>query len=283
MPAEDVITEPETNEAVVDEAVVDEATVEDPGYVGLDDAEPSTEEAAPAELSAEILSRAKSYGLDAEDLAGLDDSRLQSMFAKMDRRSMGPSVPKAPAAPKAPITTAEQTFVPFELKLDEFVDESIATPLKGIVEHLNGQMKEVHSYRQRVLKELNAINTVRAVQEFDRYIESLGGDWSDKYGSGSTLEMDSESPEFQSRLEIYTGAEGLVANSKKRGSTMMRRDSWERSHRATNWDRIADQARKDVGNKVDRRVSQFAERPTRGTVPAMTPREAAIIAATPKR
>lgn len=244
--------------------------------------ETAAEETEAVSLSPEVLARAQEYGLGADDVQGFDAPRLERMFAGIDRRIMGQSAP-APESTVAPQQSQQQAaveFKPFALELTDDIDESVSAPIKTMVEHLNSQMKEIHEFRQQALAEMNAINTLRNIEAFDRHLQSFGDGFEDEYGKGSTLDLDPQSKQFQNRLKIYNGGNDLLENATKRGEAMRGGEGWLRSHRAMHWDRITELARKQVGEKIDKRKSQFGERPTKGKAPAMSPREEALAALT---
>ncbi len=260
------------------EPVVDEPTG-DPraGTPGADAPVEDTIVDEPA-ISDALLGRAKDYGLSASDLEGFDDTRLERMFSTIDRRLMQPQSPTGPAAAAGPVPVAPGMgeYTPLKVEFGDELDESLITPINTVVEHLNGQLKEVHAFRQQAQSELRAMNVLREFSEFDRFVSGLGEDWAPEYGSGVTVEMDPASSEFQKRLDVFNGAKSLRADAHRRRQRMSMSNALTRSHRATHWDRVAEHERKKLDGKIERRRKGSAERPVKGKQPAMSPRDEAI-------
>jgi hypothetical protein len=148
--------------------------------------------------------------------------------------------------------------------------------MKTVVEQLNGKLKEVYDFRRQAQEELQAMNVLREFSDFDRFLSGLGEDWVSDYGTGATVDMDPQSNEFRKRLEVFNGAKSMQADAQRRRQRMSVSNALTRSHRAVHWDRIAEQERKKLDGKIDRRQKAFVERPTKGKSPAMSPREEAI-------
>lgn len=252
------------------------------------DVTPDVADDAPAAgISEALIGRAEGYGLSQVDLEGLDEPRLERMFSAIDRRIMQPVQPgQPPAVPAAapgqpaptgvPMGTAQ--YAPLTLELGDELDESFAKPFQTVVDHMNGQMRELHAFRQRANAELQAMNVLRELSDFDRFVSGLGEEWTSDYGAGTTADMNTQSGEFQKRLEVFHGAKALRADALRRGQQMGVLDALNRSHCAVHGNRIAEHERKKLGGKIDRRRKGFTERVTPGKAPAMSPRDEAIAA-----
>ncbi len=271
--ADDTV-EPEVSEP----AGAEPAGAEPAGEVAGDEPAP----AAVPGISESLIGRAKDYGLSASDLEGFDEPRLERMFTTIDRRLMQPQPQQPPTGP-APVGPAGPLpapgmgeYTPLKVEFGDELDESLIRPINTVVEHLNGQLKEVHAFRQQAQSELRAMNVLREFSEFDRFVSGLGEDWAPEYGSGVTVEMDPASSEFQKRLDVFNGAKSLLADAHRRRQRMSMSNALTRSHRATHWDRVAEHERKKLDGKIERRRKGSAERPVKGKQPAMSPRDEAI-------
>lgn len=235
-------------------------------------------------LSEALLGRAQGYGLSADDLTGLDDSRVERLFGAMDRRIMQPQQPtdyrlQATGQPEPVARSPEpETYLPLTMEYGEDLDESVRTPFQTVVEHMNGQMKQIHAFRHEMHQELQAMNVLREFANFDHFVGGLGEDWKTSYGSGATMEMDPQGAEFQKRLEVFHGARSLMADAQRRGQRMNLSDALTRSHHAVHWDRIAEKQTEKLDGKIQRRRRGFSEPPVKGKAPAMSPREEAVLA-----
>lgn len=198
-------------------------------------------------------------------------------MAAIDRGRMRPQqIPAAtpPTAPQGQVPQAQE-FVPWKLEMPDDLDESVTKPFQSVVEQMNRQMQQMHKMRQHTQVELQAMNLLRQLDDYDRFIGGLGEEWQKHYGVGSTVDMDPQSAEFQERMKGFHGGKGLQADAISRRQQMTQTAGWLRSHRADNWDRIAEMERTRINGKVDARKAQFGERPTKGKEPAMSPREEA--------
>ncbi|KKN54702.1 hypothetical protein LCGC14_0589710 [marine sediment metagenome] len=246
---------------------------------------PAADEPSGAAISEAILGRAKDYGLSPADLEGFDGPRLERMFSTIDRRIMQPPAgqvqPQVPGAP-APVTpgmapgVVPGDYTPLKIEFSDELDDSLVGPIKTVVEHLNGQLQEVHAFRRQAQEELRAMNVLREFNDFDGFLTKLGEDWAKDYGVGATVDMDPQSSEFQKRLEVFHGAKSLQADAQRRRQRMSVSTALTRSHHAVHWDRIAEMERTKLDGKIDRRRRGSAERPVKGKQPAMSPREEAI-------
>jgi len=261
--------EPEVN---VDEPVASQTTEEPEG--GSDE---------PSGVSEALIGRAKDYGLSQDDLEGFDEARLERMFSAIDRRIMQPQSQTQPMSAPAPMTTGatptpmtSEGYTPLKIEFGDDLDESVTKPFTTVVDHLNGQLKDIHAFRQQAVMELQAMNVLREFSEFDRFLTGFGDEWNKDYGSGATVDLDPQSKEFQKRLEVFNGAKSLRSDAARRRQRMSVSDSLTRSHRAVHWDRIAEHERTKLDGKIDRRRKGFGERPVKGKQPAMSPREEAI-------
>jgi hypothetical protein len=231
-----------------------------------------------AGFSEAVLARARNYGLSQDDMAGMDEARAERLFSSMDRRIMQPQPqPQRPGTGQPPAMMSDE-YVPFKFDFGDDLDESMTKPLQSFAEHFNAQMQTIHGFRRQAAQELQAMNILREFSDFDRFLSGLGDDWNADYGSGSTMEMDPQSGEFQKRLEVFHGAKSLLADAQRRKQRMSVSDALTRSHRAVHWDRIAEHERNKLDGKIDRRRKGFAERPVKGKPPAMSPRDEAIAA-----
>lgn len=233
--------------------------------------------AAPA-ISDALIGRARDYGLSQNDLEGLDDPRLETIFAAIDRGRMAPAPTAPPVDQIVPrnTPTAASIYAPLKLELGDDLDESVMKPFQSVAQHVNDQMKEMHSFRDEVRQELQALNLLREVTDFDGFISSLGEEWNPDYGVGSFLEMDQSSREFKKRMDVYNGARSLITDAAQRRQPMSLANAHLRSHRAVNWDRIAEIERNKINGKVAKRRQGFSERPTRAKPSALSPRDEAV-------
>lgn len=248
--------------------------VESPTEVGTEATEGATDASA---LSEGVLGRLRDNGLDAAMFVGMDDARVESMLSAIDRRVMAPQPQSQPVQQQVP-TELPAEYEPMTLMLSDDLDASVSGPMGKLLEQVNGQMKQVHQFRQQMNQELQAINLLREFAEFDRHVSSLGEEWSEEYGSGSTMDMDQNSRQYQNRLEIFSGAQSLVSDAGRRGSHIGRNDAWTRSHRAKHWDKIAAGERKKLDTQVKKRQASFGERPSKSKGETQSPRDAAIAA-----
>lgn len=269
----------------VAEPIVDDVTPMEPS---TDYPEPEADSPQPeAALSEAMIGRAGAYGLSAEHLTGLDDSQVERLFGAMDRRTMRPEagpvnagygqqVPRA-VSPQSVAAMTEQ-YEALNVEYGDDLDESVRAPFKSVVDHMNGQLKQIHEFRHEMLQELQAMNVLREFAGFDQFIGGLGDEWNGPYGTGSTLDLDPQGAEFQKRLEVFHGARSLMADAQRRGQRMAVKDAQKRSHHAVHYDRIAGQNTEQLNGKIARRRKGFSEKPVKGKTAAMSPHEEAVAA-----
>jgi len=259
----------------VDESV-DDVSIDDGGQV--DDLESSVS------LSEGMLSRAEQYGLSKDLLDGMDDKRAEALFAAIDQRLMAPPSndggdgDKLPAQSAPPQTIFGEFQEPFKVEFGEDIDESVSSPVSGLVESLNKEFRQLHEFKESLGRTIGELNLRRELADFDSHIASMGDEWSDVYGSGPTVDMDQKSEAFKNRMEVFWGSQSLINDSQRRGNQLGRRDAWTRSHAAKNYTKLEERARKKVVDNRQKRESMVSERPSGGKTPKMTPREAAIAA-----
>ncbi len=275
--------EPQTNDAPVESDPVSEA---EPAVETF--SESVGEESTPAELDSGIASRAKAYGLSEADIEGFDGGRVESMMASIDRGRMlpqqqqpqtfpSPAQPGTMNTPPAGQPKAMPTgYTPLKLEFGDELDESIVSHLKAIQDHSNAQIQNLHQMNVQSSQQMHAMNLMRELTDFDRFVGGLGDEWQKNYGTGATLDMDFQSPEFAKRMEIFQGGKGLQAHAAAGRQNMNAAKSWLVGHRANNYDRILEMDRNKTNGKVVARQKGFGERPTKGKAPAMSPREGAI-------
>lgn len=266
----------ESRDAVEDvtEPIVDDVSADDPSTLEPEVGSPEPE----AGLSEALIGRAQDYGLSSDDLTGLDETKLERMFSAIDRRIMQPATQPADyrlQAPGAAPTTMPEQYEALKVEYGDDLDDSVRTPFQSVVDHMNGQLKQAHAFRQHVQKELQAMNVLREFSSFDQFVRGLGDDWKNSYGSGATMEMDPQSGDFQKRLEVFHGARSLMADAQRRGQRMSVSDALTRSHHAVHWDRIAEHTSERLNGKIERRRKGFSEPAVKGKAPAMSPREEA--------
>lgn len=226
-------------------------------------------------LSDALLGRAKEYGLTQDDVRGLDEPRLNRMFANIDRRIMQPQAQQPASQPTAQ-TSAPAGYTPFALELGEDLDESVSKPLKQLVDHVNAQLTGAHAFRQQTASEFQAMSILREFDDVDRFVTGLGDDWAADYGTGPSMHMDPQSGELRKRVEVHQGAKALLADAKRTGQRMTMAAALKRSHHGVHWDRIAEHAEKKINGKIAGRRRSAGERPTKGKAPAAAPRDGAI-------
>ncbi|MEE9597966.1 MAG: hypothetical protein V3V96_14430 [Acidiferrobacterales bacterium] len=267
----------------VAEQVVEEVEESPPADVAVEaeplspvEPEPAADDTLAGGISEATMARAKGYGLSQDDLQGFDDARLERMFAGIDRRIMQPQVGQVPTGPVAGAPAQARDYQPLKIDFGDDLDESVTKPLKTLLDHLNTSLGDVHSFRQQAASELRAMNLLRELTDFDRFVAGLGEEWTSVYGTGSTIQMDPQSNEFQTRLEVFHGAKGLVTNAATRRQRLGISASQLQSHSAKHWDRIAEMERNKLNGKIDQRRRGSVERPTKGKQPSLSPRDQAI-------
>jgi hypothetical protein len=240
------------------------------------------EDSAPAAFSPQTIGRARDYGLSESDLEGMDSAKVERMFSAIDRRIMRPQEPVSGAQPPAPQAgprgPVTGQYVPLKLEHNDDVDESVTKHVQTVVDHVNESMQGLHTFRQQMMEEVQAINTLRELGDFDRFVGGLGDEWTSVYGSGATVDMDPQSAEFRARMDVFQGAKTLRDDATRRRQPLALADAHLRSHRGVNWDRIEEHSRASRDDKVKKRRNASAERPTRGKTAAMSPKEEAIAA-----
>lgn len=292
METEEITSEETTEATETAETTVDETTdaVEAPVEPRMGDPvdEPSVEPSAEPEgaettetaepevptISPEFVKRADFYGLNAGDLEGINEGQLTKIFASIDRRSMG-DPQQAPTEP-AQAASAQQLpeYQPFKMELDAEMDESFSGPYGKFADHMNAQFKELHSFRQLVVTELQAVNTIRELAEVDSFVSALGDAWVDSYGTGAMAHMDPQSPQYKNRLEIYRGAGRMIQDG--RSGHLSPPDALLRSHRAKFVDKIVETETQKRVDKSAARKTQMSDRPSKGKAPTKDPRQQAV-------
>lgn len=253
-------------------------------YVGLPDNEgdagQESGQGSEAAVDSGLIERAGQYGLSAEDIEGWDESRLNRVFTAFDNRIMSPAAqPQQPVAqPSQQVNAMPSGFNPLKVEFGEEIDEALVGPLKSLVEQLNVHLGDGHKSRQDVKKQFQRLTAQRRFSQFDRWVESQGDGWAKEFGSGNTLDLDPNSAEFQTRLDVFLGGDRLLEDSAARGQKLKQSEAWNRSHHGRHWNKIEEKALDKVNKKVERRQRSFGERATKGKEPAMTPKEAAIVA-----
>ena len=277
-------------QGVVDEQAPDAGGTEE---LGTDDVsagietetmpEPSELVESPA-LSDELTQRAKDYGFAAETFAGMDDAVVSNVLNTFDQRLAGMQPqPPTDGAPGQPSAQPQQQqgapfgaeFKPLVVDFGEELDEGLVKSFGGMVDGLNGQLKELHQVRQAIGREVVAINQLREFDSLDRFIESLGEEWTDVYGKGRTQDMNPQSAEFRKRIEMGTGGNAIGANMARINQPMRQWDAWQRGHYAVNHERLAEMERKKQDGRRKGRQARFSEPPQKGKTPTTSNREAA--------
>jgi len=221
-------------------------------------------------LAESTLERASQYGLSDSDLKGLNDDAAASVMAAIDRGLMSQRpepVQNVPAAQQQDTAQvgASFGFEPLKIELGEDLDESVTKPIQSIVESVNGRLKQVTEFQANLVKELQAMETIRQLSEFDGFIAGLGDDFKAEYGSGSTLDMDPNSQAFKDRMEVFYGAQSIFENMARRGQKMTMADARRRAHGGKFFNKIRDIEKRSVMSEIDRRRASSSERPSHST------------------
>jgi hypothetical protein len=274
-------------QTVVDEPTSDEGvTGTDVQDVGDATAEPTSElQGEPTEsptLSDGVARRVKDYGFGPDDFPGLDDAAVSGVLGAFDRRlaTMQPQAQPGAQPEPAPQQQAPTglEFKPLAIEFGEDVDEGLSKSIGGLLEGVNGRLKEAHEFQQKVANEFQGYAQLRHFEALDRFIASKGEEFVDVYGTGATAEMDPQSAAFVKRIELYTGGNAIAAAQAGIGRPMRQTDAWERGHHAVNHERLAATERKNQDGRRKKRQAQFGEPPSKGKTPVAGNREAAIAA-----
>lgn len=228
------------------------------------------EAASPEPLDPAYVSRAAEWNLADEDLRAVPRTTVEKILAAADRRFIDmhrqpppPSnygqgnygytppansyaPPPAAAAPPNFGPPAEPQFTPFQFKFDgeADADSPIAKQLVGYNEHVAKQFEQLHGhYRQQIQGVHQYIAQQQAVQDWgivDRYIDSLGSEWSGVFGKGSSLDFDQRSQEFAKRDELRTAAIAMMqGHQQSTGRRMPAQEALRRAQYALFADKVS--------------------------------------------
>lgn len=259
------------------------ATPEPAAEPASTDSPAPTEE--PGEFDASLIQEAQSKGFSESDIKSFgDEAGMRAALTAFDRRMseigqqqpqyqqpqapygpQPPQQPQQPQAPQQPQVDPAQAFKPFELKLDpETVDENVLSQLTAMNQHYADQsvaMQQaigslVNSHQQQAFE--------NEVSQLDNFIKSLGDEYVELFGKGSTRDMNAQSDQFQNRSRLYDSAKTIESGYMKQN---MRAPSLngllKGGLRLGFGDKVETIARRGVTNRVNKARATQSHPPTR--------------------
>lgn len=227
-------------------------------------------------ISDATLGRADAYGIPRAELEGLSDAQASRLFATIDRRTMQSPAAQQPQAQQPQQTETPQGYVPYEPEFPEELDEALVGVLKGFTKHVNDHLAGLDGRTQDVIGAIQSQDMVREIEGFDRFIADLGEDWEGEYGKGPTLDMDPNSSEYRTRMEVLFGSRNLRTDAQRRRSPITAKAAHKRAHGGMHYDKIAEREREKLNGKLAKRRRGASERPARGKTGTLSPHDHAV-------
>jgi hypothetical protein len=204
--------------------------------------EPAAPAAAPEPLDSAYVSRANIFNLTEEDLRSVPRPVVERILAGADRalldafrRDRQTPYQAPPTAPPAPQLDAP-AFAPFDLKFDpaDEIAEPLTKTLAAMNAHYAAQLKQLHeTYQQKFQGVDQFTSQVRQQNHYaalDRYIDSLGPEWSATFGKGPTLSKDTRSQEFLKSDQLGMAAvEMMQAHLRVTGRALSEHEALDRA------------------------------------------------------
>ncbi len=234
-------------------------------------AEPKTSAEIPAktdEIDPDVMAAAKAAGLTEHEIKRIGSSAgVESLLTRMVQKGVLEHYPQPkPAAQPEPAKPAEK---PKESDSDE-------DPLKGLEEYDEGLAKIVRGMHEAHKREVEALkgklaeydqekNTQALKAEigwFDEQIASLGSEFEEVLGKGSSFELDPKSDAYKNREELLTE---LRLRSQMYAKTGQRPDGPKVFRRAVNavfGDRIFKGAEEKARDKINTAIEEAKKRTT---------------------
>lgn len=242
--------------------------------VGDEQGKPGDEETL--EISAELLGRAKSYGLSEDEANAYGDSvHLERTLAFFDRKLATPERDnkslRQEETPK--IKAEEQKEAPkkFEVALDpDTYDPEVIKTFNDMRDFYDARLEEQGKQIQAMRSEQNVAYNTQLTERVDGIIAGFGDEWKDIFGEGSTAALDVGGEHYKNRDKVYGMMDAIAENLKRRGEKIPHlKELLNRARAAVFTDKIETMTRKSIAQKVTKRNKQGLARPAgRKNLPA---------------
>lgn len=245
--------------------------------------------AAQDQLPDSLMAEVTRCNFTKEDIEGLDASRVSQMVRAYDR-AVANAVMNSNGQMQQQQNFQQQqnnsqqanfelpSVRPFELKHDpNTMDEGTFKQLEAMNKHYAESVNHTNGFLGNAFNEMaqrvQTMQDVAYVHEFDRFVNSLGPEWEDVYGKGSSFDLDMNSSAFKKRGEAIKTA--LALSGKQGVSPQI---AFGRAHGAVNMDKIREKERSRVNGALADRNKQITPRPGFRTTepPKLAPRDSAM-------
>jgi hypothetical protein len=133
----------------------------------------------------------------------------------------GPAPTVAPAPPQTPVLPVDSPFAPLTVTFEDDEEGPYRTHIENVVGWANHAVQELVRKHEAEMSQVRAvfaqINDTAAYTELDHYIASWGDEWSDVFGKGPTIVLETKSQEYQHRGELLKAARRSIELDKRLG------------------------------------------------------------------
>lgn len=236
-------------------------------------------------IDPQLMSRGTALGYSAEQMTEMGPEGVARNLAEFDRRVLQYAQTQAtagtygpqPASPSvAPTPPATQTVEPFSITLNaDDVDKTVIDQFNAMNKHYEGKYAQMEASMAQMNQQSAVANHAQSVEQFDRFISTLGDEWSEVIGKGASMAMQG-TMQFSERDEIFKqGLQLSALHQQSTGQPLSMGDAWMRALHAKHFDKAEQIARRKLNGRVKRRAQQVSERPLNHQTAPVSPKDKA--------
>jgi hypothetical protein len=218
-------------------------------------------------ISAELVQRAIRLGFDQDELSGFkSDATLSRVLDAMESRASGNQ-----SAQDGNTDSGKQDDDTFNLELGDDYTDDFKDKMQKMNEFYASKLKSVRDELSTARQELNRIQGMEYVREFDASIKSLGDDWQDVFGKGSGQKLDPKGSQYKNRVKLDEEMSIIALGRKQMGKPPLNKaELFQRALQSAFSDKIKSMETAKMQKALKDRSRRSASRPTHRQTKLMT-------------
>ncbi|HML73327.1 MAG TPA: hypothetical protein PKB02_02405 [Anaerohalosphaeraceae bacterium] len=217
-------------------------------------------------ISAELVQRAIRLGFDQDELSGFkSDATLSRVLDAMESRASGNQSTDGDAK------DGKQDDDVFKLELGDDYTDDFKEKMQKMNEFYASKLKSVRDELSSARQELNRIQGMEYVREFDASIKNLGDPWQDVFGKGSGQKLDPKGSHYKNRVKLDEEMSIIALGRKQMGKPPLNRaELFQRALQSAFSDKIKSIETAHLQKALKDRSRRSASRPTHRNTKPMT-------------
>jgi hypothetical protein len=218
-------------------------------------------------ISAELVQRAIRLGFDQDELSGFkSDATLSRVLDAMESRASGNQ-----STQDGNTDAGKQDDDTFKLELGDDYTDDFKDKMQKMNEFYASKLKSVRDELSTARQELNRIQGMEYVREFDASIKSLGDDWQDVFGKGSGQKLDPKGSQYKNRVKLDEEMSIIALGRKQMGKPPLNKaELFQRALQSAFSDKIKSIETAKMQKALKDRSRRSASRPTNRQTKPMT-------------